>query len=333
MSRHASTALASFICAAETGSFAAAAKVLGISAAAVGQNVKRMEDDYGIKLFVRTTRKMALTPEGMLLFERARGPLRELDEIDALFDESRGVVSGVLRVTAPRFFTARTLLPLLRAFRETHPLVQIELDATDTQRDFVDDPVDVAFRWSAPTETTMIARKLADLPLATFASPAYLAARGEPEHPNDLLRHDCLQFRIPTTRQVWDWAFDIDGELQRLRTYGPLTANDKDALISASKLVLGIIQADVYSAIDALAEGELVPILRAFSPSMKSLHICYPSREHLPLRVRAFIDFVMASIPKDAFSVEFMCQHLCSLGEASGQSSQPAGHIREVASA
>lgn len=308
MSRHASTALASFISAAETGSFAAAAKFLGISPAAVGQNVKRMEDAYGIKLFVRTTRKMALTPEGMLLFQRARGPLRELDEIDALFDESRGVVSGVLRVTAPRFFAARTLLPLLQAFRALHPAVEIELDATDTRRDFVDDPVDVAFRWSAPTETTMIARKLSDLTLATFASPAYLAARGEPMHPNELVEHDCLQYRIPATKEIWAWAFDIDGEIERIRTFGPITANDAEALIAAAKLGLGIIQVDVYSAIDAIASGELVPILRPYSPSMKSLHMCYPSREHLPLRVRAFIDFVIASIPKDAFCVETLCQ-------------------------
>lgn len=307
MSRHASTTLASFISAAESGSFAAAAKVLGISAAAVGQNVKRMEDAFGVKLFARTTRKMALTPEGVLLLQRARGPLRELDEIDTIFDESRGVVSGVLRVTAPRFFAKKTLVPLLGKFTALHPGVEVDLDASDSVRDFVDDGVDVAFRWSEPAESSMIARKISDLPMVTLAAPSYLERFGAPQHPEDLADHNCIQFRFPHSREIWVWAFEIEGELRRVRTRGTLTANDGESLLAAAVGGQGLIQSDTFMAYDEIRRGDLIPVMSDYSPTMKSLQICYPTRNNLPLRVRAFIDFVLEAIPKNAFCMRSVC--------------------------
>jgi len=289
--------------AAETGSFASAARVLNISAAAVGQNIKRLEDAYGVKLFNRTTRKMSLTPEGTLLYERARGPLRELDELEDLFDESRGIVSGRLRLTAPKSFAMRTLVPLVAAFRARHPAVEIDIDASDSVRDFVDDPVDIAFRWGDPDSATMIARKIAALPVLTAASPDYLAARGTPDHPDDLVDHNCVQYRYPTSKRIWVWAYVVGGEIKRFPTKGNLIANDPDALLGAALSGAGLVQLDSYYVAEPIKSGELVPVLTEFAPTLTSLQICYPSRDHLPLRVRTFIDFALAEMPRDSFSL------------------------------
>jgi len=309
MSAHASTALASFMRAAESGSFAAAAKLLGISPAAVGQNVKRMEEQYGVKLFTRTTRSMSLTPEGQLLFQRARGPLRELDEIEALFDESKGVVSGALRLTAAKRFSVHALIPIVAEFQALHPGIEIDIDASDNVRDFVADPVDIAFRWGTSSDTTMIARKLADLPILTLAAPPYLSAHGTPSHPQDLKDHNCVLYRFPSSGEVWDnWPYVMDGELRRFKASGTLTANDPEVLLAAAESGAGIIQMDSFYAKESVRAGRLVPLMTDIDPMLQPLQICFFSREHMPLRVRAFIDFAVEKFPRDRFSLETICE-------------------------
>lgn len=307
MSRHASTSLASFMRSAELGSFAAAGRVLGISAAAVGQNVKRLEDDYGIKLFNRTTRKMSLTPEGSLLFQRARDPLRELDEIDHLFNESRGLVSGPLRITAPKRMAYNTVIPLIAEFMKAHPDVEIDIDASDNVRDFVTDPVDVAFRVGAPADSTMIARSISQLPVYTFAAPSYIEKHGEPKHPQDLANHDCIQYRFPGSGQKWLWAFDIGGEVKRIETTGSLSFNDPETIMAAGREGLGVFQMDGYYAGPDYKAGLIKLLMPEMVVDMQSLHLCYPSRDNMPLRVRAFIEFVMGRLHKDCFRLDKGC--------------------------
>ncbi|MEM9301038.1 MAG: LysR family transcriptional regulator [Pseudomonadota bacterium] len=304
MTRYASTALASFMRTAELGSFAAAGRALGISSAAVGQNVKRLEVDAGVKLFNRTTRMMSLTPEGSLLFERAREPLKALEDIDHLFQESRGLVAGRLRLSAPKHFAYKTLVPLLIEFCAAHPLVEIDLDASDAVRDFVDDPVDVAFRIGDPADSTMIARTLSRLPVYTLASPSYLERHGTPIEPGDLQDHNCLQFRFQSSREVWVWAFQIGDDIRRVRTPGKMIFNDPEALLAAGVQGAGIFQMDGSYAGDHVRAGLLVPLMLDLAPDMQALNLCYASREHLPLRVRAFVNFVLDRIERDCFSID-----------------------------
>ena len=331
MTRHASTSLASFIRAAETGSFAAAAKILGISAAAVGQNVKRMEETYGVKLLIRTTRSMSLTPEGQLLFQRSRGPLQELDQIDSLFDESRGIVAGVLRISAPGYLARKMLIPLMRQFREQHPSIEYELDASAATRDFIHDPVDLAFRWYDPGDSSMITRRISELPTVTLAAPSYIAEHGMPAHPDDLDQHDCIQFRLPGSRDVYLWAFEIGGELTRLQTSGTVAVNDAETLLSAAMAGLGIVQADTFTATEAIKSGKLVPVLTAYATAQKGLHISYPARAHLPLRARAFIDFVLDAIPDEAYCVQAICEHMGQEGFEPEASGLPAPMLDQTA--
>lgn len=293
MSQHASTALASFIRAAELGSFAAAGKALDISAAAVGQNIKRMEDAYGVKLFNRTTRSMSLTPEGSLLYDRARGPLRELDEIDRLFDETKGVVSGTLRVTAPNWIGKAIVLPIVADFVALHPALKLELDFSDIPRNFVTDPVDVAFRISNPQDSTMIARRLVANDIMTLAAPAYLDRHGEPTHPQDLDGHRRIMFRYASTGELFIWRFQIDGETIFYNGEPTITVNEPEALCEAAAKGLGVIQIGSIGGREYLARGALKQLMPQYTVAVNSLHLMYPHKEHQPLRVRTFIDFVI----------------------------------------
>ena len=301
MSKYASTALASFMCAAETGSFAAAGKTLGISAAAVGQNVKRLEREQGIKLFNRTTRHMSLTPEGSLLFNRAKGPLQALEEIDNVFLESKRIVSGPLRLSAPKRFAQQTLVPILAEFLKLHPKVTVDLDASDNVRDLAKDPVDIAIRIGVPSDSTMIVRPLSRLPVYTFASPEYVEKHGKPTHIQDLVYHNCLQYRFPTSNETWAWAFSIDKQLKRIPTKGTMIFNDPECLLAAGRNGAGLFQLDLFHGQDDVRKGNIVPVMPEYAAHMQSLYLCYASREHMPLRNRAFIDYVLSVIESDAY--------------------------------
>lgn len=303
MYRHASTALASFITAAKLGSFAAAGRALGISPAAVGQNIKRLEDGYGVKLFVRTTRQMSLTPEGVLLYQRARGPLQELDEIDASFDESRGVASGVLRLSAPKLYGRRWLAPLIAKFLKLYPQIEIDLDVSDTTRDIGDVPVDLAFRAGHIDEPAMIARTLTELPVLTLGAPHYLDARGTPHHPQDLREHECLRLRS-ASGALDLWTFAIEGEVQRFDPLGSIVSNDGETLIEMAAQGLGLVQMDTFTAHDFLRDGRLLPVMTQFTPILSNFYMCYASREHMPLRVKVFMEFVEEFAAHNCYSLD-----------------------------
>lgn len=306
MSLHLSSSLSIFVQAARLGSFAATARAMGVSPAAIGQSIRKLEDSFGVTLFTRTTRKMALTPEGAMLLERVRIPLHELDQISHIFNESRGIVSGTLRIGAPTEFGRKQLVPLVAQFSTRHPDVSVELSIADRARNFIDDEIDLDFRLATElTETTMVARPLEDLTLLTFASPTYLARHEAPEHPDDLENHVCINYRTPDTKALYAWAFTIDGVIRRITPNSRFIANEADAVIGAAVEGLGLIQAPVHFVRRQISEGTLVPVLSDFRASIHTLYLCYPSRDNLPLRTRAFIDFVMSEARRGRFSHDY----------------------------
>ena len=299
MATQLSNALAAFVCAAETGSFAAAGKMLGVSAPAVGQSVKRLEDAYGVVLIRRTTRKMNLTPEGILLYERAKEPLRALDELDGIFRETRSTMSGRIRLTSPRGLGCRLVLPLVAEFRVDYPDVVFELDFTYQQRDFIDDGVDLAFRVLSPEDSSMIARRLTCNEHWTLASPTYLEMHGEPSHPDDLSGHRTIVCQKRFSDPMIAWQFDVAGNVRTFPQEPDLILNDPDAICEAAAMGMGIIQMRDDYARPLVERGELTPILKDFTAPANALYLCYPYKEHLPLRVRTFIDFVVDRVKAD----------------------------------
>lgn len=294
MTAQLSTALTAFVCAAETGSFAAAGKMLGISAPAVGQSVKRLEEAYGVVLIRRSTRKMNLTPEGALLYERAKEPLKALEDLDRVFNDKRSLVAGPLHITAPVGLGRRIVLPLIGAFKEQYPDVVLELDFTYETRDFIDDGVDAAFRLMSPEDSSLIARRLTSNEYWTLASSSYLQRHGEPQHPNELVNHSILACRKEKGGPAFAWHFDVEGAPRTMPLQPALTLNDPDSLAEAALLGLGVVQLRDDYAAHLVEGGGLQRVLPGFSAPANGLYLCYPYKNNLPARVRTFIDFVIA---------------------------------------
>jgi DNA-binding transcriptional LysR family regulator len=290
-------ALAAFHATVEHGGFAPAAGVLKISAAAVGQSVARLEVHFGVRLLNRTTRRMSLTSEGAELLERSRSLLGDIEEINRFFEESRGVASGPLRISAPVGIARHLLVPLLADFMEQHREIRLEVDATDAIRDFAAGRLDLAFRVLQPQDSTIIARPIAPLQAVTVASPAYLARHGTPLHPVDLAAHRCIAYRFINSSRLSDNHFTVDGKPRTVPIDPVFIANDVELACDAAAEGIGIAQPPLCYARPYIDTDRLVPILAPYVAAPWSLLLCYPSRERLPLRVRAFIEFTLSRLP------------------------------------
>lgn len=289
---YASKTIISFIRTVESGTQAAAAQSLGISAAAVGQSLTRLESSLGVKLFKRTTRELTLTDEGRLLYQRARAPVQALDEINHVFDEQKNIASGEIRVSCTRKLSETIVLNLIAEFSQQHPHVTFSIDSNDAPVNIQRDNVDVVFRIGALQQQNIIARNIGENPLGVYCSPAYKDRHGIPETIDDLSRHNCLQYIFPGNQLKWVWTFQDKQEV-RARTEGTMSFNDPMPLVQACRKGLGLIQTDQLSVQTFLTDGSLISVLDEFRPAPFSINLCYATREHLPLRVRRFVDFVV----------------------------------------
>jgi DNA-binding transcriptional LysR family regulator len=298
-------ALVAFVRAAELGSFAAAARHLDISPAAVGQAVTRLENAFGVKLLARTTRRMTLTMDGATLLARCRGVVAELDAIARVFEETRGVVSGHLRISAPLGLGRRRVVPLVARFLAAHPAVEVTLDCSDTIRDFADDPVDLTFRILRPTDSTIVARRISRLQAVTCASPRYLDEHGIPQRPHDIERgrHSCIAYRHPSSGRLEPMTFRVGHRDVTLAPRHRLVVNDVEAACEAGAEGVGIVQPPSDYVAPYLASGRLVRILDAYTASPWTLYLCYAAAKRLPRRVRAFVEFARAELGRDRFVV------------------------------
>lgn len=293
-------AIVAFLKAAELGSFAAAAKQLTMSPAAVGQAVARLEQSLGVKLLNRTTRRMSVTSDGRELVTRGEDVLRGLSEIERVFEERRGLIAGPLRVSAPRGLARRHIVPLVARFLAEHPRVEVVLDSSDTVRDLVAESIDVAFRiLRRPADSAWVARRITQLPAVTVASPAYLERHGVPKHPDDLAAHTGVGYRFPGTSALSPFRFRVGG---RQLTYVPrssLTVNDAEAGCEAAVVGLGVVQPPTYFVTEHLARGTLVKILDRYAPEGWGLYVCYQSAKRLPMRARAFVDLARSELASE----------------------------------
>lgn len=286
----------------EHGGFAPAARALGLSPAAVGQSLRRLEDHFGVKLLNRTTRRMSLTPDGRRLIDRSGTLLAEIDEIGRIFEESRGIVSGPLRVSVPLGVARHQLMPLFADFALAHPAVHLEIDATDQIRDFAEGAIDVGFRILLPNDSTLIARPIAQIQAVTVASPVYLEKHGTPAHPRDLARHRCIGYRFPGSGRLAEQHFRIAGKTVSQHFTPSLTINDIEVGCEAAARGLGIVQPPSNYLGPYIGDGRLVPLLSKFTATPWTLYLCYPDRDKLPLRVRRFIDFALQRLKRETFA-------------------------------
>ena len=285
-----------FIAVAAEGSFARAADRLGIGRSAVSRSVQRLEDQLNVRLFLRTTRSTTLTREGELFYASCHtGVDRIVQAVDEMRDLREGPPRGHLRISAAVGFGRRVVAPLLREFRAAYPDVSLDLVLDDKATDFLSDRVDIAFRDGRMDDAQIIARQIIPMQMLVCAAPAYAQEHGLPETVDDLAQHQCINFRFASGRLL-EWEFKVEGQLRKYQPPARLTYNDADLVLQAVLDGQGVAQMPGYLICEALRSGALVPCLPQHAPDDRGHYICYLSRQHLPTRMRVFIDFMTARI-------------------------------------
>ncbi|MBN4665915.1 LysR family transcriptional regulator [Pandoraea nosoerga] len=285
-----------FIAVAAEGNFARAGDRLGIGRSAISRSVQKLEDQLGTRLFVRTTRSTTLTVEGQRFYEQCQpGVARIVQALDDMRELREGPPSGRLRVCSTVGFGRKVVAPLLRGFRDIHPNISIELLLDDGPTDFTTDRVDVSFRNGRMEDSRVIAKKVIPMQMVLCAAPAYAARHGLPDSVEELSRHDCVNFRLASGR-VYEWEFNLGGQLRKFAPAGSLTFNDADLVLQSVLDGHGIAQMAAYQVCDHLRAGALVACLSPYAPDDRGHYLCFLSREHLPARMRVFIDYMTERI-------------------------------------
>lgn len=274
----------------ETGSFAEAARRLGTSSGQASKLVSRLEADLGVRLLNRTTRALSPTEVGQAYYERIRAVIDELDALGEAVKNRSGTVSGRLKLTAPLSFGNTQLVPALVDFAARYPELSLEVSFSDRVVNLVDEGFDAAVRIGHQSDASTVVRKLCESRVVAVAAPAYLAARGTPARPQDLVQHDCI---VDTNFKDRDsWHFRIEGKPVTVSVRSRLFLSNADACVAAAEAGLGITQVPSFVAGDAIHAGRLVPLLRGCEPPAVPVQAVYPPGRHLALKVRALVDFL-----------------------------------------
>ena len=281
----------SFVSVAAKGSLTAAAQAEGVAPAVVGRRIDALEERLGVKLLLRTTRRITLTHEGSAFLEDCQRVLADLANAEASVSAGGVKASGHLRITAPAGFGRRHVAPLVPKFIAQHPEVSVSLNLSDRVVDIVDEGFDCAVRVGDLSDSSLVSVRLADNRRLCVAAPAYLQRAGTPQSPADLARHECLTLSSDAS-QTRGWAFVVDGALTHLRPSGRLDCSDGQVLHDWCLAGMGIAWRSTWEVEREVAAGRLVVVLDAFSAPPNGIFAVFPQRKHLPLRVRLWIDFI-----------------------------------------
>lgn len=282
-------ALAVFAAVVEHGSFSAAAQRLGVSKSAVSKRVSQLEDELGVRLLHRTTRRLSLTEAGERCHEHAVLALRAArDAVDAA-TELQVEPHGLLRVSSPMSFGRLHIAPLVPELLHRYPRLRVELVMDDRRVDLVEGGFDVAIRVGDLPDSSLVARRLAACRHVLCAAPEYLERHPPITTPADLLGHNCLVFSYASDAS--EWSLEGDGRVERVAVSGSYRVNNSEALLAAVCGGLGIGRLPTFVAGPALAEGKVSGVLPGFRLPVKTVHAVFPERQHLPAKTRAFIDF------------------------------------------
>jgi DNA-binding transcriptional LysR family regulator len=280
-----------FVSVATKGSLTAAARGEGVAPAIIGRRLDALEEHLGVKLLVRTTRRITLTHEGSAFLEDCQRLLSDVANAEASVSAGGVKASGHLRITAPAGFGRRHVAPLVPKFRELHPDVTISLNLSDRVVDLAGEGFDCAVRVGDLPDSSLVSVRMADNRRLCVATPAYLARRGTPQQPADLLQHDCLTLSSDAS-QTRGWAFRTDGgsEVIHLRPGGPLDCSDGQVLHDWCLAGYGIAWRSTWEVEAEIQAGQLVAVLEDFAAPPNGIYVVFPQRKHLPLRVRLWID-------------------------------------------
>jgi len=278
-------------------SFTKAAAEMGVSRAALSQNLKNLEQRLNVKLLYRTTRDMSLTEEGLRLFEVLQSALQSIDGVVRTVGEARSEPSGLLRVNTSRFAAKVLVEPHLGEFLGRYPKLQLELIMNDGFANIIAEGCDAGIRLGQSLAEHVTAVPITPpLEMAVVATPAYFEKHGVPETPADLGQHNCLRFRQTTSGAIYHWEFsppDTTGQDFVVEPHGSYTTNDDDSMIRAALQGVGLIQHIEIAVRQHLQEGRLQRVLQAWCRPFPGVYLYVPSREQMPGKVRALMDFLI----------------------------------------
>ncbi len=294
------TSIKLFLQVVRAGAFARAAEQASLSPTSASRMIRELEEAVGTRLLNRSTRSLSLTDAGEKLFAFYSQVVEELEaaEAEAVGAVGNGAVSGRLRVALPNTFATRRLDRAICRFRAEHPLVELEVRLDDAPTDLIREGFDLSIRIAPALSSAAIARRIASMPVIICAAPAYLARRGMPRIPSELVAHECL---IYTGNNPPDeWAFEHAGERIVQRVRGSMQTNNGELLRALAVAGQGIVFQPGFVVGDEIAAGTLVPVLDGYEPLQRTVFAIYPSGRFVPAMVRAFTDIIAAELETQA---------------------------------
>lgn len=272
------------------GSLSAAARAEGIAPAMIGRRLDALEARLGVKLLQRTTRKLVLTDEGAAFLEDCQRILAELEEAETAVAARSARASGHLLVSAPAGFGRQHVAPLLPSFLAEHREVTVNLNLNDRVVDVVGEGVDVAIRIASLSDSSLVGVKLADNQRVLVASPAYLKRHGTPSTLAELARHNCLAISSEGSQR--GWTFNDNGKIVTLKVAGNMVCNDGAVLHDWALAGKGLAWRSMWEVHAEIDAGKLATVLDQYSAPGNDIYAVFAQRRHLPLRIRAFVDFL-----------------------------------------
>jgi DNA-binding transcriptional LysR family regulator len=290
----------SFVLVATKGSLTAAALSEGVAPAVMGRRIDALEERLGVKLLVRTTRRITLTHEGSAFLEDCQRLLVEFADAEASVSAGGLKASGHLRITAPAGFGRRHVAPLLPEFLAQHQDLSVSLNLSDRVVDIVNEGFDCAVRVGDLVDSSLVSMRLADNRRLCVGAPSYLRRAGTPKHPSELARHQTLGLSSEAS-QTRGWAFLVDGALMHWRPSGRLDCSDGQVLHDWCLAGLGLAWRSLWEVEADIAAGRLQALLDDFAAPPNGIYAVVPQRKHLPLRVRLWIDFLKQNYGNPAY--------------------------------
>ena len=275
--------LQTFIRVVESGGISAAAERMGIAKSAVSRRLQELENRLDAQLLQRTTRRIHLTDAGREFYQRSLRILEELEEAEQSLQSGQQALGGRLRLNAPLSLGLRHLLPVIELLQAQHPQLVFDLNLDDREVNIIEEGVDLLLRVGSLEDSSLVARPLCPIQFSYCASPDYLASRGEPKRPEDLSAHDGIGYNLVPESQQWQLG----------KPHIRFSTNNGDMILRAAEAGMGIALLPTFICHEALQQGQLQPILQQYTPPPLQLYALYPSRHHLPRRVRELVDFLV----------------------------------------
>jgi DNA-binding transcriptional LysR family regulator len=281
----------------DAGSLAGAARRLRRSPPAVTRSLAALEARVGARLLQRTTRQLTPTASGQRLASRARQLLADYDQAVGSVKENRETpLHGLLRITAPALFGRWHIGPLVSSFLDAHPGIRVELVLTNRALDLIEEGLDVAIRIGSLSRAGLVARRVGQVRMVLCASPAYIARRGRPRVPKDLMKHDIVHNR--NRPSAVEWRFRLSGRDHVVRPTPRLVTTEVEALLDAVRAGRGIGRTLSYQVAEDFASGSLVRLMREFEPPALPVHVVVPTERQMPRSVRAFLDHAIPALDR-----------------------------------